>query len=276
MDLGPGRTAVQLAAGEKHNCAVFEDGHLCVPLPLPLLWIGCFSLAGSHELRRWPLWGRGARQRLGVGSTSAALRRALPLTPASPARSKCWGDNDYGQLGLGDTRWRNDASELGANLPSVDLGSGWTAVEVAAGSYHTCARLQNGAEQALKCWGYNDYGQLGLGDTTSRGSLGGQMGDSLPAVQLGAGRTAVALALGGLNSCALLDNASVKCWGDTNHRGGEGGEMGDSLPAVDLGPGRIVVQLAAGFGHTCAVFEDGELYAPRPRPLPRVGCFSLA
>lgn len=31
---------------------------------------------------------------------------------------------------------------------------------------HTCARLRSGA---LKCWGFNDYGQLGLGDMQSRG-----------------------------------------------------------------------------------------------------------
>jgi alpha-tubulin suppressor-like RCC1 family protein len=100
------------------------------------------------------------------------------------------------------------------------------------------------------------------------------MGDSLPAVQLGTGRSAVALALGGYHSCALLDDASVKCWGsnsygrlglgDTQSRGGEGGEMGDSLSAVDFGPNRTVVQIAAGSLHTCVVFDDGQLYAPRP------------
>ena len=43
----------------------------------------------------------------------------------------------------------------------------------------------------LKCWGYNFYGQLGLGDTNDRGDQGGEMGDSLPSVDLGSGRTAV-------------------------------------------------------------------------------------
>jgi len=228
-------------------------------------------------VRWWPLRGRSAR--LGVGSASAALRRALPLTPAIPARSKCWGLNDDGRLGLGDGDNRGDgASEMGVNLPSVDLGPGWTAVEVAAGGSHTCVRLQNGAEQALKCWGRNGEGQLGLGDTTPRGKMGGQMNDSLPAVQLGTGRSAVALALGAFHSCALLDDASVKCWGwndngqlglgDTQDWGAGSKEMGDSLSAVDLGPGRTVVQLAAGSRHTCVVLVDGQLYAPtHPPPL---------
>jgi len=203
-----------------------------------------------------------------------ALR--APLTPAIPARSKCWGSNLIGQLGLGDTNFRGDgANEMGANLPNVDLGSGWTAVEVAVGGRHSCVRLQNGAQQALKCWGYNNFGQLGLGHTSSRGYFGGQMGDSLPAVQLGTNRSAVALALGNSHSCALLDDATVKCWGG-NYGGNDAGEMGDSLSAVDLGPNRTVVQLAAGFDTTCAVFDDGQLYAPRPFPLPCMGCFSLA
>jgi hypothetical protein len=184
-----------------------------------------------------------------VGSASVSLRRAPPLTPANPARSKCWGSNYYGQLGLGDTLARGDgADQMGENLPSVDLGANWTVVEVAAGYAHTCVRLENGVARAVKCWGLNNYGELGLGNTTSRGDGGGEMGDSLAAVQLGTGRSAVALALGKYFSCALLDDASVKCWGvntkqnsagqlglgDVESRGDGGGEMGDSLPAVPL------------------------------------------
>ncbi|KAJ1496026.1 hypothetical protein T484DRAFT_1760294, partial [Baffinella frigidus] len=53
---------------------------------------------------------------------------------------------------------------------------------------------------------------------------GGDMGDILPAVQLGEGRSAVSLTIGALSSCALLDDASVKCWGqDTmNFNWGDG------------------------------------------------------
>ena len=260
------------------------DSCACPPAPTPHL-TGLLQ-AGVSE-RRASVAHRGRGSRLGVGSASAALRRALPLTLAIPARSKCWGSNFYGQLGVGDTNDRGDgASEMGTNLSSVGLGSGWTAVEVAAGGYHTCVRLQNGAEKVLKCWGLNSAGQLGLGDTTTRGWMAGQMGDSLPAVQLGTRCSAVALALGAVHSCALLDDASVKCWGwnnygqlgmgDTRGRGDEGGEMGDSLSAVNLGPGRTVVQLFAGRRHNCALLEDGQLCVSPPFPSPWMGCFRLA
>ena len=45
VDLGPGRTVVQLAVGADHTCALFMDGQLCVPPHPPPLWMGCFRLA---------------------------------------------------------------------------------------------------------------------------------------------------------------------------------------------------------------------------------------
>ncbi|MBI3976703.1 MAG: hypothetical protein HY331_00825, partial [Chloroflexi bacterium] len=148
---------------------------------------------------------------------------------------KCWGWNNAGQLGLGDTNNRGDGSnEMGSNLPAVQLGG--TAVALTAGIWHTCALL---SDSAVKCWGQNNYGQLGLGDTDSRGDGPNEMGTNLPAVQLGG--TAVALTAGGSHNCALLNDGVVKCWGygllglgDTNHRGDEPNEMGTNLPAVDL------------------------------------------
>jgi hypothetical protein len=38
---------------------------------------------------------------------------------------------------------------------------------------------------SLKCWGGNQQGTLGLGDTRDRGTARGDMGDNLPAVDLG-------------------------------------------------------------------------------------------
>jgi hypothetical protein len=45
VDLGPGRTAVQLAAGSVHTCALLNDGLMCAPHPLSLHWMDFARLA---------------------------------------------------------------------------------------------------------------------------------------------------------------------------------------------------------------------------------------
>ena len=80
---------------------------------------------------------------------------------------------------------------------------------------HTCALLD---DRTVKCWGYNASGQLGQGDAADRGDSPGELGDNLAAVDLGTGRTATAIAAGGYHTCAILDDASVKCWGYDNCR----------------------------------------------------------
>ena len=134
---------------------------------------------------------------------------------------------------------------------------------IASGSQHTCVVLD---DRSVKCWGYNGYGRLGYGDTIDRGDQEWEMGDGLPAVSLGAGRTAVSIAAANGHTCAVLDDRSVKCWGwngfgqlgygDRIDRGDGAGEMGDGLAAVSLGTGRTAVSIAAGVYHTCAVLDD--------------------
>ena len=177
---------------------------------------------------------------------------------------KCWGVNNHGQLGLGDTAYRGDGpGEMGDDLPVVDLGTGRTAKMISAGYYHTCAVLD---DDSVKCWGYNSHGQLGLGHTSSRGDGPGEMGDALPAVDLGTGRTAKMISAGGFHTCAVLDDDSVKCWGSneygqlglghTSSRGQHASQMGDDLPVVDLGSGRTAKMISAWGYHTCAVLDD--------------------
>jgi len=177
---------------------------------------------------------------------------------------KCWGKNDSGQLGLGDTNSRGDgANEMGANLSSVDLGTGRTAKAIAANRVATCAILDN---SSIKCWGKNNRGQLGQGNTNSLGDAGSEMGDNLDTVDLGSGRTATAIAGGGEHYCAILDNASIKCWGwnnkgqlgigSTDDRGDGADEMGDSLSSIDLGTGRTATAISAGGSHSCAILDN--------------------
>ncbi|HRI71929.1 MAG TPA: EGF domain-containing protein, partial [Polyangium sp.] len=180
----------------------------------------------------------------------------------SDGRVTCWGNNEWGTLGVGDTQNRT----IGAgSLSAIDLGKGRTATSIAVGWTHACALLDNGQ---VKCWGRNKRGELGVGDSRDRGDDAGEMGDALPAVDLGTGKTAVAITAGWSGfTCAILNDASVKCWGaaqylglgDNVTRGDNAGEMGDALPVVDLGAGRTAVAIDAGLRHTCALLDDGSV-----------------
>lgn len=178
---------------------------------------------------------------------------------------KCWGRNDNGELGLGDALGQGAApGEMGAALPFVDLGLGVRATALAAGLNHTCALLTTGA---VKCWGANAFGQLGLGDVNNRGEKPEQMGDLLPTVDLGTGVTATAITAGYAHTCALLSTFKVKCWGNNasgnlgieakGARGDQPGEMGDALPVAGLGPGLVPTAISAGANHTCALVTGG-------------------
>ena len=177
---------------------------------------------------------------------------------------KCWGLGSSGQLGYGATSTLGDgAGEMGDALATIDLGTGRTAKQIATGSSHSCAVLDN---NTVKCWGLGTNGRLGYGTTTSLGRSIGQMGDALATIDLGTGRTAVAISAGSAHTCAVLDNATVKCWGlntdgqlglgDTDDRGDDAGEMGDSLAIINLGTGRTAVAISAGSTHTCAVLDN--------------------
>ena len=129
------------------------------------------------------------------------------------ASVKCWGYNNYGQLGIDSTTTIGDSSGEMASLSAVNLGTGRTATALASGIYHGCALLDNAS---VKCWGYNNYGQLGIDSTATMGDNSGEMA-SLSTVNLGTGRTATAITSLLYYTCALLDGGDVKCWGHNNY-----------------------------------------------------------
>jgi alpha-tubulin suppressor-like RCC1 family protein len=73
--------------------------------------------------------------------------------PASGGTLWAWGNNECGQLGLGDMVNRNTPTQIGTN-------SDWSSV--CGGGAFTFALKTNGT---IWSWGYNNSGQLGLGDT---------------------------------------------------------------------------------------------------------------
>jgi hypothetical protein len=203
-----GHTAKAISAGGLHTCAILDDGT-----------VRC--------------WGFGVNGQLGYGDTNDIGNSSTP-TPASvgpvnlgPGRTAvaisaggahtcaildngrvlCWGFGGQGQLGYGNTDNLGDTEIPGLTAP-VNLGAARTARAISAGADHTCAILDNGS---VRCWGDGTDGELGYGNTSNVGDA--QSPASVGPVDLGPGRTAVAISAGGAHTCALLDNTGVRCWG---------------------------------------------------------------
>jgi alpha-tubulin suppressor-like RCC1 family protein len=190
--------------------------------------------------------------RMDAGSLDLGRVHGCAITASGALR--CWGVNDVGQLGQGNTA--NIGDSAGESTVPVDLG-GHDAVDVSAGEDHTCAVLDDGS---VRCWGHNDHGQLGQGNTTD---IGDNAGESTVQVDLG-GAAARGVAAGSLHTCALMDDGSVRCWGrnnvgqlgqgNTTDIGDDSGEHPVTVPLP-----ASVVALTTGGNFTCALLQGGEL-----------------
>ncbi len=189
---------------------------------------------------------------LGSGFTCALLRLGYV---------RCWGNNDYNQLGLGYSSATPanatpyQLSDINGNKP-IDLGG--EASSIAAGANHVCALLTNGK---VTCWGDNQLGQLGLGDANVRL---GTVPSTNATVKFDVGNTmtAKAIAAGGDKTCAILSDNSVRCWG-TNTSGqlglGNTTDMSGTSPSsyASVSLGADAIGLAVGSLHSCAILAGG-------------------
>jgi len=108
---------------------------------------------GDGTMTPVPVRGLGGVSAIAAGDahTCALLQRGVV---------RCWGANGDGQLG--------DRTTTDRQRPvAVDRLASVGAISTGAGVNHTCALLVRGE---LRCWGDNDYGQLGDGTITDRRS----------------------------------------------------------------------------------------------------------
>ncbi len=121
---------------------------------------------------------------------------------------------------------------------------------------HTCALLDSGG---VRCWGRNNFGQLGYGHADDIGD--GETAASVGLVSTGGVVTQLAVGVG--HTCVLLQTGKVRCWGRNEH-----GQLGyahandigdDESPTGFVDVGGTVLQLAAGGEHTCALLSGGKV-----------------
>jgi alpha-tubulin suppressor-like RCC1 family protein len=262
----PGVTVKQLAAGFFHTCALLSNDTVKCwgdANQGGQLGYGNGATIGDDELPS----SVGAVQvssdpKLKVTSLVAGAYHTCALL--SDASVKCWGGNDQGELGYGNTESIGD-DELPSSVGAVSVSSDpeLKVAALAAGSFHTCALLSDGSVQ---CWGGGLVGKLGYGNTEDIGD--DELPSSLGPVQLtnDVSLKAIALVAGGEHTCALMNDRSVVCWGYNNE-----GELGhankqnigdDEVPAsakpvaLNVSAAVKVTALVAGGEHTCAGFDD--------------------
>jgi alpha-tubulin suppressor-like RCC1 family protein len=143
----------------------------CVVLPAKAYKI---SASGMHSCALLidstvNCWGQNGYGQLGDGTTTDSYYQTVKVVGLKDVLSiftgrrntcallkdrtlKCWGYNGWGQVGDGtSTNQRNEPVTV-AGISGV--------LNVAIGSTHTCALLE---DRSVKCWGYNNVGQLGDG-----------------------------------------------------------------------------------------------------------------
>ena len=158
----------------------------------------------------------------------------------------CFGDNNLGQLGNGTTN-----SNSNFNLTTViDIDN---AVDISLGREHACALLD---DKTVKCWGNNQYGQLGNGNFESSDSP----------VEVSDLSNVVSLKTGAYHNCALLEDQKVKCWGMNIYAQLGNRELTNRNKPVyivkdfTLVPLENISFITAGGLHNCLQQTNGEIW----------------
>ena len=172
----------------------------------------------------------------------------------SGGQAYCWGS----EVALGTTSAvLHPEEECGYTIPPfsgrcshlpVPVEGGHTFVTLAAGQTHVCGITSDGS---VYCWGGNDSGQLGTGDTVY----------SANPVKAALEAPAASISLGGSFSCALTTGGLAYCWG-LNHVGqvGSGSGLTMMLLPAPVNQPTTYRTISAGWSHACGIRTTGALY----------------
>ena len=201
-------------------------------------------------------WGINSSGQLGVGTTApfsdspVQIGTATNWASISASNSHniaiktdgslwAWGNNSYGQLGVGDTYDRNSPVQVGT-------ATNWASIS--SGDAHTLAIKNDGS---LWAWGENVFGQLGVGDTSNRNSP----------VQVGTATNWGSISSGSGHNIATKTDGSLWAWGYNYY-----GQLGDGTRSDKSTPMQIGIEtnwssICTSDEHTIAIKTDGSLWA---------------
>jgi len=227
---GISSSAVAVACGSRHTAVLLVDGTVRTFGNNPCGQLG----VNDTTTRQTPV------QVFAISSSATAIAcgRYHTAVILADGTVRTFGLNDNGQLGVNDLTQRP--------TPVQVWGISSSATAVACGMFHTAVLLSDGT---VRTFGWNDYGQLGLNDTTQRNT---------PVQVFGISSSAAAIACGSYHTAVLLADGTVRTFGNNGQgRLGVNDTTSRLTPVQVFGISSSATAIAGGFNHTALLLQDG-------------------
>uniref|UniRef100_A0AAA9SJ33 HECT and RLD domain containing E3 ubiquitin protein ligase 4 n=3 Tax=Bos TaxID=9903 RepID=A0AAA9SJ33_BOVIN len=232
---------VAVSCGEAHTLALNDKGQVYA---WGLDSDGQLGLLGSEECIRVP---RNIKSLSDIQIVQVACGYYHSLALSKASEVFCWGQNKYGQLGLGIDCKKQASPQLIKSLLGIPF------MQIAAGGAHSFVLTLSGA---IFGWGRNKFGQLGLNDENDR-----YVPNLLKSLRT---QKIVYICCGEDHTAALTKEGGVFTFGAGGY-----GQLGHNSTSHEINPrkvfelmGSIVTQIACGRQHTSAfVPSSGRIYS---------------
>jgi len=155
----------------------------------------------------------------------------------------CWGLNSSYQVGY----YQGNTVSFFHATPVTVVG-GYSFSDLDAGGFHNCAQLSS--DGTISCWGWNQYGTLGIGSSTENRIIPTPVSGEV---------VFSSIEVGIFMSCGVLasDPTATYCFG-MNDRGGLGdGTFTNRSAPVQVQGSNAFTSLSAGGFHVCGLLGDG-------------------
>lgn len=232
---------VAVSCGEAHTLALNDKGQVYA---WGLATDGQLGLPGTEECVRVPRNIRSLSE-IQIVQVACGYYHSLALSKGSEVFS--WGQNKYGQLGLGYEYKKQTSPQMIKSLLGIPFA------QIAAGGAHSFVLTLSGA---IFGWGRNKFGQLGLNDDNDR-----YVPTLLKSLR---SQKVVHICCGEDHTAALTKEGGVFTFGAGGY-----GQLGHNSTSHEINPrkvfelmGSVVTQITCGRQHTTAfVPSSGRIYS---------------
>ncbi|HJL28464.1 MAG TPA: hypothetical protein RMI62_05310, partial [Polyangiaceae bacterium LLY-WYZ-15_(1-7)] len=247
----------QISLGRGHACARLGDGT-----------VSCWGAGSSRQLGQGEEQRRDSNTPVSVSGVTGATEVAAGGNHSCAVTGSgvmCWGQNDAGQVGNGE-------SGSGTYAPSPVAVTGLTNVtDLDLDTRRSCALLGDGNVQ---CWGYNNY-------TAKLLAVGSEEGNVPTPTAVQGVSNAARFDTGETHACAVTNDGKLVCWGSAgNGKLGNGDARSlhvaaevipaiaqlsaepsslDEFPAAE-GELELTRGISVGSHQVCGVKEDGQVF----------------